>query len=75
MFNELKGTQKESVIPVAEQNRHFWSDIRDQTVTLRENTDWLRKVKNEMEELTVQDGIHIVIKKVSKKAELEKSKT
>ena len=63
------------MIPVADQNRHFWSDIRDQTVILRENTDWLRKVKNEMEELTVQDDIHNVIKKVSKNAELEKSKT
>ena len=35
-------------------------------MTQRENTDWLRKVENELGELTVQDDIHIEIKKVRK---------
>ena len=39
------------------------SDIRDQAVTRRENTDWLRKVDNELGELTVQYDIHIEIRK------------
>ena len=42
------------------------SDIQDQAVMHRENTDWLRKVENELGELTVQDDIHIEIKKVRK---------
>ena len=39
LFNELEGTQRESVIPDVEESRRFWSDMWDQTVTLRENTD------------------------------------
>ena len=35
----------------------------DQAVMHREKTDWLRKVENELGELTVQDYIHIEIKK------------
>ena len=62
----MEGTQRESVIPDAEESRRFWSDIWDQAVTHRENTDWLRKVENELGELTVQDDIHIEIKKVRK---------
>ena len=44
-------------------------------MTHREGADWLRKVENVLEELTVQDDIHIEIKKVRKqvrKTELEK---
>ena len=37
---------RRSVIPDAEESRHFWSDILDQAVTYRENTDWLRKIEN-----------------------------
>ena len=66
LFNELEGAQRESVIPDAEASRRFWSDIWDQAVTHRENTDWLRRVENELGELTVQDDIHIEIKKVRK---------
>ena len=54
------------MIPDAEESRRFWSDIWDQAVTHRESTDWLRKVENELGELTVQDDIHIEIKKVRK---------
>ena len=32
-FNELEGTQRESVITDAEESRRFWSDIWDQAVT------------------------------------------
>ena len=39
LFDELKGTQRESVIPDAEESRHFWSDIWADVVTHRENTD------------------------------------
>ena len=53
LFNELQGAQRESVIPDAEESRRFWSDIWDQVVTHRENTDWLMKVKNELGELTL----------------------
>ena len=35
LFNELEGTQRESVIPDAEESRRFWSDIWDQAVTHR----------------------------------------
>ena len=59
---------KESVIPNTEESRYFWSDIWDQAVMHRENTDWLRKAANELGELTVQDDIHVEIKK-SKEAE------
>ena len=38
----------------------------DQAVTHKENTDWLRKVENQLGELTVQDDIHMEIKKVKK---------
>ena len=62
----MEGAQRESVIPDAEESRRFWSDIWDQAVTHRESTDWLRKVENELGELTVQDDIHIEIKKVRK---------
>ena len=48
------------------QRRGFWHDIWNQEVTPRENTDWLRKVENELGELTVQDDIHIGIEKVRK---------
>ena len=58
LFNELEGAQRESVIPDAEESGRFWSDIWDQAVTHRENTDWLRRVKNELGEPTVQDDIH-----------------
>ena len=54
------------MIPDAEESRRFWSDIYDQAVTHRENVDWLRKAENELRELTVQDDIHIKIKKVGK---------
>ena len=66
MFTELKGAQRESVIPCAEESRRFWSNILDQVVTHRENTDWLGKVENELGELTVQADIHIEIKKLRK---------
>ena len=66
MFNKLEGTKRESVIPDAEESRHFWNDTWDQAATHRENTDWLRKVKNELGELTVQDDVNIEIKKVRK---------
>ena len=66
LFKELEGAQRESVIPDAEESRCFWSDIWDQAVTHRENTDWLRKVENELKELTLQDDINIEIKKVRK---------
>ena len=46
------------MIPDAEQSRQFWSDIRDEVVTQKENTDWLRKVENELGEQIVQDDIH-----------------
>ena len=39
LFDELKGTQRESVIPDAEESRNFWSDIWADVVTHRENTD------------------------------------
>ena len=35
------------MIPDAEESRQFWSDIWDQPVTHRENTDWLRKCLQE----------------------------
>ena len=35
-------------------------------VTHIENTDWLRRLENELGELAVQDDIHIEIKKVRK---------
>ena len=35
-------------------------------MTHKENTDWLRKVENELGELTVLDDIRIEIKKVRK---------
>ena len=35
-------------------------------MTHRENTDWLRKAENELGQLTVQDDIHIEIKKIRK---------
>ena len=54
------------MIPDAEESRRFWSDIWDQAVMHRENTDWLRRVEIELGELTVQDDIHIEIKKVRK---------
>ena len=63
MFDKLEGTQLESVIPDAEESRCFWSEIWDQAVMHRENADWLRKAENELRELTVQDDIHIKIKK------------
>ena len=50
----------------AEESKHFWSDIWDQAVMDRENTDWLGKAENGLEELTVQDDIHIGINKVRK---------
>ena len=53
-------------MPDAEESRHFWSDVWEQPVTHRENTDWLWKVENELGELTVQDDVHIEIKKVRK---------
>ena len=66
LFNELEGTQRESVIPDAENSRRFCSNIWDQALTHRENTDWFRKAENGLGELTVQDDIHIEIKKVRK---------
>ena len=42
LFNELEGTQRESVITDAEESKRFWSDIWDQAVTHRENKYWLR---------------------------------
>ena len=66
LFNKLERTQRKSVIPDAEASRRFWSDIRDQAVTHRENTDWLKKVENELGELTVQDDIHSEIKEARK---------
>ena len=54
------------MIPDAEESKRSWSDIWDQAVTHRENTNYLRKVENELGELTVQDDIHIEIKKVRK---------
>ena len=62
----MEGAQRQSVIPDAEESRRFWSGIWDQEVTHRKNTDWLRKVENELGELTVQDDMHIEIKKVRK---------
>ena len=66
LFNELEGTQRKSVIPGVEESRHFWRYIWDQAVMHREDIDWLKKVENELEELTVQDDMHIEIKKVRK---------
>ena len=66
LFNELEGVQRESVIPDEEDSRSFWSDIWDQAVTHSKNTDCLKKVENELGELTAQDDIHIEIKKVRK---------
>ena len=57
---------RESVIRNTEESRCFWNDIWDQAMVHRENTDWLRKAENELGELTVQDDIHIEIKKVRK---------
>ena len=54
------------MIPDAEESRRFWSDIWDQAVMHRENTDWLRRMEIELGVLTVQDDIHIEIKKVRK---------
>ena len=51
------------MIPDAEESRRFWSEIWDQAVMHRESADWLRKAENELRELTVQDDIHIKIKK------------
>ena len=50
----------------AEESKHFWSDIWDQAVMDRKNTDWLGKAENGLEELTVQDDIHIGSNKVRK---------
>ena len=63
LFKELEETQRKSVIPDAEESKRFSSDIWDQAVTCIENTDCLRKVENELEELTVQDDIHTETKK------------
>ena len=62
----MEGAQRQSVIPDAEESRRFWSGIWDLEVTHRKNTYWLRKVENELGELTVQDDMHIEIKKVRK---------
>ena len=62
----MEGAQRESVIPDAEENRRFWSNIWDKAVTHSQNTDWLRTMENELGELSVQDDIHIKIKKVRK---------
>ena len=66
LFNELEGTQRESLIPDAEESGRFWSDVEKQSLMHRENTDWLRKLENEFKQLTVQDDIHIEIKKLRK---------
>ena len=66
MFNKLERAQREIEIPDAEESRRFWSDIWDQLATHRENADQLRKVENELGELTVQDDTHIESKKVRK---------
>ena len=66
LFNKWERTQRKSVTPDAEQSRRIWSDIRDQAVTHRENTDWFKKVENELGELTVQDDIHSEIKEARK---------
>ena len=66
MFNELEGTQRESVIADAEGSRYFLCYIWDQAVTHRESTDWLKKTEKELGEATVQNDIHINIKKVRK---------
>ena len=65
-FKELEGAQRESVIPDAEDSRRFWSDKWDRAVAHRETTDWLRRVENELGELTIQDDIQTEIKKVRK---------
>ena len=75
MFNEFEGAQRESVIPDAEKRRRFWSDIWDKAVMHKENTDWLRKVENELGELTVQDDIHIEIKKKKSRQKMSNWKT
>ena len=54
------------MLPDSEESRRFWSDIWAQAVMHREKTDWLRKAKNELGGLTLQDDIHIKIKKVRK---------
>ena len=58
----MKGIQRESAIPDAEESRIFWSGTWDQVVIHRENIDWLRKAENELGEMIVQDDIHIEIK-------------
>ena len=76
MFNKLEEAQKETVIRGAEESSRFWNGLWDQAVTHRGSTDWLRKVENELGEMTVQDAMHIEIKKSKKadkkNAELEK---
>ena len=66
MFNKLEEAQKETVIRGAEESSRFWNGLWDQAVTHRGSTDWLRKVENELGEMTVQDAMHIEIKKVRK---------
>ena len=53
LFNELEGAQRKSVIPDAEENRRFWSNIWDQAVMHRESTDCLRTMENELGEPSV----------------------
>ena len=54
------------MIADAEVSRYFLCYIWDQAVPHREYTDWLKKTEKELGEATVQDDIHINIKKVRK---------
>ena len=54
------------MIPDTEEGRSFWSDIWVQAMRHSKNTYWLRKVENELGEMTVQDDINIEIKKLRK---------
>ena len=61
LVNELEETQRESLIPDAEESRRFLSDIWDQRVMHSEIADWFKMVENQLNELTVQDDIHIEV--------------
>ena len=66
MYQELGGKEGSTEVPPnAEEAKEFWSKLWDNPVPCKEDTEWLKKVELELENINIKENVKITKKDVT----------
>ena len=60
MYQELGGKERSTQIPLcAEEAKEFWSKLWDNSVSCKEDAEWLKEVDLELKNVNIQENVEI----------------